>query len=131
MSPVAAPRQFMFTSSRSYYDAVASVQAQVDANQAQAGVAEAKAETERLRQDVERLLMISEALWSFLKQEHGYTDEQLAGKVTEIDLRDGQLDGKTTQPAAAPCPQCGRVNAARRPRCIYCGTPLPVTLFAS
>ncbi|MEI8292311.1 MAG: hypothetical protein WCH99_22800 [Verrucomicrobiota bacterium] len=121
----------MFTSSRSYYDAVASVQAQADANNAKSKAMESQAQVEVLRQDVERLLMISEALWSFLKKEHGYTDDQLVEKVTEIDLRDGQLDGKTTQPTAAPCPQCGRVNLARRPRCIYCGTALPVTLFAS
>ena len=121
----------MFTSSASYYDRTASAQAQADANNAKSKAMESQAEVAVLRQDVERLLMISEALWSFLKKEHGYTDDQLAEKVTEIDLRDGQLDGKTTQPAAAPCPQCGRVNAARRPRCIYCGTPLPVTLFAS
>ena len=125
------PIPFMFTSSASYYDRTASAQAQADANSAKAKAAENQAEVEVLRQDVDRLLMITEALWTFLKKEHGYTDEQLSEAVKEIDLRDGQLDGRTTQASAAPCPQCGRVNAARRPRCIYCGTPLPVTLFAS
>ncbi len=121
----------MFASSRSYYDAVASVQAQVDANKAQAGVAEARAETERLQNDVDRLLMISEALWTFLKKEHGYTDEQLTNAIQEIDLRDGKLDGRAPQAPAAPCSKCGKINSARRVRCIYCGEVLPVTLFAS
>jgi hypothetical protein len=121
----------MFASGRSYYDAIASVQAQVDANKAQAGVAEARAETERLQNDVDRLLMISEALWTFLKKEHGYTDEQLANAVQVIDLRDGKLDGRAPQAPAAPCSKCGKINSARRARCIYCGEVLSVTLFAS
>jgi hypothetical protein len=119
----------MFTSSGSYYDHVASAQAQADVNKAQAKAVEAQGEVEVLRQDVERLLMITEALWSFLKKEHGYTDAQLVQAVTEIDMRDGQLDGRTTQAQAAPCPQCGKINSARRSRCIYCGSPLPVALF--
>lgn len=121
----------MFSTGPSYYQRVATNQAQTDANSAKAKAIEAQAQTEELRHDVDRLLMITEALWTFLKKEHGYTDEQLVQAVTEIDLRDGQLDGRTTQPAAAPCPQCARMNSARRSRCIYCGSPLPVTLFAS
>ena len=121
----------MFTSSHSYYQAVASAQAQADANNANAKAAENQAQVEVLRQDVDRLLMICEALWGFLKEKHGYTDAQLAEAVTAIDLRDGRLDGHTTPAAATPCPQCGKTNSARRPRCIYCGSPLPVNLFAS
>ena len=121
----------MFTSSRSYYNAVAAVQAQADANQAKNQADEAKAETERLREAVERLLMISEALWTFLKREHAYTDEQLVQAVQEIDLRDGQIDGRAPQTPSAPCPKCGKINTARHARCIYCGEVLPVTLFAS
>ena len=121
----------MFTSSRSYYDAVASVQAQADANSAKAKATEVQGVVETLQRDVDRLLMITESLWSFLKKEHGYTDEQLAEAVKEIDLRDGQLDGRTTPTPAAPCPSCDKINSARRVRCIYCGEPLPVNLFAS
>jgi hypothetical protein len=92
---------------------------------------DAQNEADCLRNDVERLLMITEALWTFLKKEHGYSDEDLANAVKEIDLRDGQLDGRAEQSQASPCPNCGKINSARRSLCIYCGQPLPVTLFAS
>jgi hypothetical protein len=92
---------------------------------------DAQNEADCLRNDVDRLLMITEALWTFLKKEHGYSDEDLANAVKEIDLRDGRLDGRAEQPQASPCPNCGRINSARRSLCIYCGQPLPVTLFAS
>ena len=105
--------------------------AQADATNARAEAREAKTETELMRHDVDRLLMITEALWTFLKKEHGYSDEDLANAVKEIDLRDGRLDGRAEQPQASPCPNCGRINSARRSLCIYCGQPLPVTLFAS
>ena len=120
----------MFSSGSSFYDKVATAQAQAAANRAQSDADVARSETERLRHDVDRLLMITEALWSFLKKEHGYTDEELVKAVTDIDLRDGRLDGRAEQPKAAPCPTCGRVNSAQRTRCIYCGEALPVTLFA-
>jgi hypothetical protein len=91
-------------------------QAQMDANQAGADAREAKTETELLRHDIDRLLMITEALWTFLKQAHGYSDEQLANAVKEIDLRDGRLDGRAQPPAPSPCPHCGKINSARRSR---------------
>ncbi len=88
--------------------------AQADATNARSEAREAKTETESLRHDVERLLMITEALWTFLKKEHGYSDEELANAVNGIDLRDGRLDGRAEQPQAPPCPNCGRINSARR-----------------
>lgn len=121
----------MFSSGRSYYSAVASAQAQANASDARAKAHEVGQETERLRHDVDRLLMITEALWTLLKKQNGYKDEDLDALVQEIDLRDGQLDGKAPRAAASPCPQCGRVNSNRYPRCIYCGAALPVQLFAS
>ncbi len=105
--------------------------AQTDASYARSDARDAKNEADILRQDVDRLLMITEALWSFMKKEHGYTDDQLADAIKDIDLRDGRVDGKAQAPAPAPCPNCGKVNSAHRTRCIYCGQELPVALFGS
>jgi hypothetical protein len=104
--------------------------AQMDATAARADAREAKTETETLRHDVDRLLMITEALWTFLKKEHGYSDEELANAVKEIDLRDGRLDGRVGKSPPKACPSCGKMNSSKQLRCLYCGQPLPVTLFA-
>jgi hypothetical protein len=119
----------MFTSYGALYSQAATSAAQADASSAQASARAAMTETELLRHDVDRLLMLTEALWGFLKQEHGYTDEQLADAVKAIDLRDGRLDGKAAKAPPTACPQCQRLNSAKFSRCIYCGSPLPVALF--
>ena len=49
-------------------------QAEFDVNEARADASEAKSEAELLKHDIDRLFMISEALWTFLKKEHGYSD---------------------------------------------------------
>jgi len=121
----------MFHSGRSYYAAMAAAEAEATAREAQAQARDVGQESDVLRHDVDRLLMITEALWMLLKKQHGYADEDLAKVVQEIDLRDGKLDGKTTKSVASPCPQCGKMNSNRYTRCIYCGTTLPVKLFAS
>ena len=82
--------------------------------------ADARRQAELLQCDVEKLFMLTEALWTILKEKHGCTDEELVRRVQEIDLRDGKLDGKvaTVQP---DCPQCGRKLMGKRPLCLYCG----------
>lgn len=82
---------------------------------------EAKVQTEFLRADVEKLLMITEALWSILKEQHGYTDEDLIKRVQEIDLRDGIADGKVAKQVQPLCPQCRRTMIRNQPKCLYCG----------
>ena len=74
--------------------------------------------------------MITEALWILLKKQNGYTDETLAGLINEIDLRDGQLDGRVGKTPPKPCPSCGRILVKHRPLCLYCGKPVPMEPFA-
>ena len=70
---------------------------------ARADARRADRKADALEFDVERLLMISEALWSILKEQHGYTDEELQSRILQIDMRDGKLDGRVADspPGAA------------------------------
>ena len=83
---------------------------------------------EILQAEVERLFMITEALWTILKEHHGYSDGDLEQLVTQIDLRDGKLDGKVAA-SPHPCAACGKPVSRRRPLCIYCGAETPPALF--
>lgn len=99
------------------------------------GSASARAEraleaVNRTRADIERLLMICEALWSILKEQHGYADEELFRRITEIDLRDGRADGRVAPSPPERCASCGHVVAKHRPLCLYCGRPMVKDPFA-
>lgn len=105
--------------------------ARLAANSANAAARDVKNEADELRFEIERLLMITEALWSMVKDQHGYNDDQLIAKVAEIDMRDGKLDGRvTTKEGPLACPQCGRTLGKRRPACLYCGTAVARDPFA-
>ena len=98
----------------------------VQANNAGAAARAAQTETQMLGAEVERLLMITEALWTFIKEEKGYSDEDLARKIAEIDIRDGKLDGRVSGGEEAPkeCASCGRPVGKKRAVCLYCGEPI-------
>ncbi len=96
---------------------------------AAAAARKAASDVECLTYDVERLLMISEALWTILKEQHGYDDNELIRRIAEIDLRDGRLDGKLSKEAPGQCPHCNRTLVKKRPYCMYCGKPVAVNPF--
>jgi hypothetical protein len=72
-------------------------------------------------QDVNHLYLVVQALWEILKEQHGYTDRELALRVQEIDLRDGNLDGGRRRGPAKECPACGRKIQGNHQKCLYCG----------
>lgn len=84
----------------------------------------ARSAVDLARWDIERLLMITEALWTLMKQQHGYTDADLIRLVAEIDARDGRMDGRVAPEPPEPCRFCGRMTARHRPTCLYCGKPV-------
>ena len=69
---------------------------------------------------VDRMMLVIEAMWSILKDE-GYTDDQLAARIEELDSSDGVVDGRRVPPAVT-CRTCGSKVMIGIPRCQTCGT---------
>ena len=100
------------------------------ARSAQSTAREAQSDVGAVKFDIERLLMITEALWLMLKEQHGYEDAELAKRIEEIDLRDGRLDGRVEKSKPPECPDCKRISTKNRPVCLYCGTPIQGDTFS-
>jgi hypothetical protein len=73
---------------------------------------------------VDALELACTAMWTLLKSRSGFTDEELAVAIRDVDLRDGKLDGKKASEPAV-CQRCGRPMLTRsRTRCLWCGAKL-------
>ena len=106
----------------STYTGAGSVEAIRAASEAGGKANRAASETMQLRREIDRLLMINEALWEFIRDRQGLKDDDLIRKIDEIDLRDGVLNGRRAKQKPADCSSCGRTLPKRQPVCIYCGT---------
>lgn len=73
-----------------------------------------------LEHRVEKLTLISRAMWEMLKETHSWNEGRLLERMKEIDARDGSIDGKM-QAKVVPCPECGHKVNMRHPVCVYCG----------
>ncbi len=78
---------------------------------------DAIAETE---ERLERLALICQAMWSLLEEKTDLTEDDLVKRVTEIDLKDGRLDGKYEKPLVK-CEECGATISQRFGKCLFCG----------
>ena len=96
-------------------------QAKSAANSAKSAAVDAKAQVREFQRQLDKSMMLVEALWTLCQEAHGWTDQQLVDRVTDIDLRDGKLDGKVSR-SARPCPECERIIAADRSQCMWCGS---------
>jgi ribosomal protein L32 len=81
-----------------------------------------------LEANLAKSMMINEALWELIRDQHGLTEKDLHKKLYEVDMRDGVLDGKH-QRKAVECPNCGHTVSPRHPACIYCGQVIDESVF--
>jgi len=86
-------------------------------------------EVKFLRANLERTLLICEAMWELLRDKTKLTDEDLNKKLYEIDMRDGELNGKN-QRKVIDCPKCHRKVSPRNAACLYCGHYIDESVFA-
>jgi hypothetical protein len=87
-----------------------------------------RTEIKDLTEQVERLALLNQALWELLVERAGLTNADLERKAAEIDLRDGNPDGKMTS-RAVRCPRCNRVCNSRHSKCLYCGQLFEKPIF--
>jgi uncharacterized protein with PIN domain len=74
----------------------------------------------RLEEKVDRLALICRSMFELLQESSGITEEQLRKRIVEVDLRDGQADGRMT-PEAKRCPKCQAMMSPQFGRCLFCG----------
>src|SRR3954451_25360968 len=98
--------------------------AHVSARDAEWDIQTLEQKVRRLEERTERLTLAAMAMAEILREQGGISEEVIEAKIREIDLRDGQPDGKLS-PRGKRCGQCGRVTSPTRATCLYCGTPLP------
>ena len=108
----------------------ASNYAMTTATQAENAAREARINVEVLKHDIDRVLLISEALWTLMKQQHGYTDDTLVGLMQDLERQKSATGSTAVKDPPIGCPACGRLNTATRSFCMYCGKPMPTRPFA-
>jgi len=75
---------------------------------------------EYLEDNIDRLTLITQALWELLQNKIGIKEFELINLVEEIDLRDGKLDGKMSKPLQK-CSKCKQSVSVKTNVCFYCG----------
>lgn len=80
-------------------------------------------EISRLRRQVDRLSLGCQAMWELLRDNTGFTEDQLEAKILEVDERDGRADEKISL-QVCDCPACGHKTNSRREICLMCGASL-------
>ncbi len=95
-------------------------QAKLQSNRANSSALAARRDTRYLEVRLDRLTLVSAAMWSLLQDKLGLTEEDLVARMVEIDISDGTADGKIT-PGVRKCRKCSRTLAAKHRKCLYCG----------
>jgi hypothetical protein len=77
-----------------------------------------------LKADVERLLLVTEALWKIVQEKHGLDEKELLKQITMLDMTDGKFDARKSKSPPKLCPKCNRALGKRKPKCMFCGEPV-------
>ena len=83
----------------------------------------------QLERKVEKLMMLTEALWGVIKKEHDLKDDDLERMLEEIDLKDGKLNYKVAKTGPVKCEKCRKTIQNGLSKCMYCGTRSNKSVF--
>ena len=76
--------------------------------------------TDDLTDRFERLTLVVQAMWAMLEAD-GHTQEELIAAIQELDLADGDEDGRRIEPPV-DCTGCGAKVGRGLAACQFCGT---------
>ena len=89
-------------------------------NELESEVREGRYSSQDIEERISKLSIVTQAVWSFLKETQHLDDIDLLNKIEQIDLEDGVKDGKVTA-VVTDCPACNRRINTRYRTCLYCG----------
>lgn len=82
-----------------------------------------ESEIRDLRRELDRVTLACQGMWELIRENSDITEDMLAERLHQIDLRDGFADGKMGVQVIS-CPSCGRKTNSKRGYCIMCGEPV-------
>lgn len=103
------------------YNARRIAEANTRADQSVMSAEDARTRAMELEARVDKLMLINRALFELMSAHLNIGEQELIEKVTEIDLRDGKLDGKLAPEGPLVCEKCARAYSRRHNHCLYCG----------
>lgn len=88
-------------------------QAKADAQSAQRSAENIGDALKKMERRVDGLVQINQALFSFLQEKHGVTEDDLIARVQSL--------AGNAKTVAVDCRECGRKVAKGAAKCMYCG----------
>lgn len=95
--------------------------AQSDATRAEFKATSVEKDLRQIYDRIDSLALTCQAMWELIRERTTLTDDDIEGRMQQIDLRDGKADGRMNAPVFE-CTDCGRSVSRRHFRCLYCGT---------
>lgn len=81
----------------------------------------AELSAEDVKLQYERMVLIISALWELLIEKWILSETDLANKISEIDARDGNIDGRKINKILL-CPKCWSGISRKFKKCLVCWT---------
>lgn len=81
-------------------------------------------EIDELDARIDRMMLITEAVWQLLAEKSGLDEDDLADRVRQLDKLDGIEDGRR-QSLASDCGSCGAKVNPKSAICQFCGIDVP------